>query len=137
MAVSIMTASENLKTPSRDELIQAVSELNESMSVPMPPETPAEGSHGGAAASNRENMTPLERISSARPGGDSGGAQAGKAEIAAYVLSHLPIEKIYEVLTLLGDLRESVEARLISIKDVPIAKELEEKILKNISERLA
>ena len=131
-----MNASEHLKTPTREDLIQAVSEFNESMSVPMPPEAPAMGTHQGEETGGHANMAPLDRISSAKPEAIAAVLKPERPEIAAYVLSHLPIEKIYEILTMLGDQREAVEARLISIKDVPIAKDLEEKILKNISERL-
>ena len=136
MAVAIMTASEHLKTPTREDLIEAVSEFNDSMSVPMPPENQASASQSGEAPVRTENLAPLDRISSARPEAVAAVLKAERPEIAAYVLSHLPIEKIYEILTMLGDQREAVETRLVNIKDVPIAKDLEDKILKNISERL-
>ena len=136
VAVSIMNASEHLRTPTREELIDAVSDFNQSMSVPMPPEAAEQAQAPSEEAPLPENMAPLDRISAAKPEAVAAVLKPERPEIAAYVLSHLPIEKIYEVLTMLGDRREAVESRLISIKDVPIAKDLEEKILKNISERL-
>jgi flagellar motor switch protein FliG len=144
MAVSIIDASDKLKTPTKDELISAVSEFNGYMQAERPAaqniEEAAEENteaQGTEASFPAEPTTPIERILQADPAKVATALNQERPEVAAYVLSHLPVEKIYEILTLLGDMKEPVESRLISIKDVPIAKELEDKILKNISERLA
>jgi flagellar motor switch protein FliG len=144
MAVAIIEASNRLVTPTKEDLIEAVSEFNGYMQTEQPP-TPQEiEKEEESALVNAEPVkqevaepaTPLERIIQADSAKVATALNQERPEIAAYVLSHLPVEKIYEVLSLIGDMKESVESRLISIKDVPIAKELEEKILKNISERL-
>ncbi len=136
-AISIINASENLKTPTRETLLEIVSEFNNYMSNPenMPSEaaTSGEGEEASALPAN----TPLEMITAASPENLTKALQEERPEIAAYVLSHLPVEKIYEVLQMLGDMRGAVESRLISIKDVPMAKELEEKVLNTISARLS
>ncbi len=135
-AVSIITASENLETPSRDVLLGIVSEFNDYMNNPEnnPPEVQAPKEAGQAQPNDG---SPLGIIMSAPAEDLVKALQEERPEIAAYVLSHLPVEKIYDVLQMLGDTRETVESRLIAIKDVPMAKELEEKVLKNISERLS
>lgn len=135
-AISIISASEKLKTPNREILFDLVSEFNEYM-------TNADKISIKTGHQEKENITqtiptgtPLEIISKSSSEKIAGAIAVERPEIAAYVLSHLPIEKIYEILQLIKEGREAIESRLINIKDVPISKELEEKILKTISERL-
>lgn len=138
VAVSIMDASEHLKTPTRADLIEAVSEFNGFMAAQVQAHAEKEEAAATAARTAAEiaKLPPLERIVGASPEVLASALKDERPEISAYVLSHLPVEKIYETLTMLGDQKEHVESRLLTIKDVPIAKELEEKILKNISERI-
>lgn len=145
MAVKIINTSESLKTPSKDDLLTAVAEFNEHMETPAEPKADVQeqnvdenaGHTDGQAAEVPVNKSdPISVIENASPESLGAALSEERPEIAAYVLSHLPVEKIYDILPNLGNIRGSVESRLVSIKDVPIAKELEEKILKNISERL-
>ena len=136
IAVSVITASENLKTPSKEALLDAVSEFNDYMinaekKEPAPEEIETQSSSTAALAS------PLEVISRASSQALAKALETERPEISAYVLSHLPVEKIYEILGLVKENKELIESRILSIKDVPIAKELEEKVLKTISEKLA
>ncbi|MFH1710067.1 MAG: hypothetical protein ABH860_03210 [bacterium] len=139
-AVSIISASERLKTPTKDVLLDVVSEFNDHMvnaqkaSVESAEE---EIKTDAETAVSIHSGSPLDVISEASAQSLAKALEAERPEITAYVLSHLPVEKIYETLNLFKENRELVEARLLSIKDVPIAKELEEKLLKTISERLA
>jgi flagellar motor switch protein FliG len=132
-AVSIISAAETLKTPTKDVLLDVVSEFNDYMATAQVEEHPAE--EGTPAA--EETGSPLDAISRASPKALAKALETERPEVSAYVLSHLPVEKIYDVLTLLKENRSLVEARLLSIKDVPISKELEEKVMKSISERLS
>jgi flagellar motor switch protein FliG len=140
-AVSIISASESLKTPSKDVLLDVVSEFNDYMvnARKEPAEHAAE--EGTKAEEGAEPFaepgSSLDMISRASAQSLAKALEGERPEVSAYVLSHLPVEKIYEALNLLKENKGLVESRLLSIKDVPIAKELEEKILKNISERLA
>lgn len=141
-AVSIISASEKLKTPTKEVLLDVVSEFNDYM-VNAEKNAPARQAEEGSRKEGTEAVplaqpgTPLDIISRASSQALAKALEIERPEISAYVLSHLPVEKIYETMNLLKDNRELVEARLLSIKDVPIAKELEEKVLKNISERLS
>ncbi len=140
-AVSIISASETLKTPTKEVLLDVVSEFNDYMvNAKKEPaehvaeeETKAEEGAEPAASPG----SPLDMISRASAKSLAKALEGERPEVSAYVLSHLPVEKIYETLHLLKENRGVVESRLLSIKDVPIAKELEEQVLKNISERLA
>ena len=137
-AIAIINASENLKTPTRESLLDIVSEFNSYMNDPANVVSEISSEEAAKAAETPEApATPLDKIGKATPEELSKALHDERPEIAAFVLSHLPVERIYEVLQMLGDLRGPVESRLISIKDVPMAKELEEKVLKTISERLA
>ena len=138
-AVSILAASEKLRTPSKEELMEAVTEFNEHMSnAQASPEAHAEesGASEGHPALTAEGGTPLDMITRASSAALAKALESERPEISAYVLSHLPVEKIYETLNLIKDDRQLIEERLLSIKDVPMAAELEEKVLKSISERL-
>jgi len=134
-AVSIISASENLKTPTRDVLDDLISEYNAYMLEPreVKPVTEPEKEQTAVA---KKTGTPVDIISSVSPEQLANILKTERSEIAAYVLSHLPVEKIYETLTLLGEGRQTVESKLVSIKDVPMAKEMGDKVLKAISERL-
>lgn len=140
-AVSMIAASEKLKTPTKEALLDVVSEFNDFMldakktAVAQPEEVPEKTEVEAMPPS--QAALPLDIISKASPHSLAKALEVERPEISAYVLSHMPVEKIYETLNLLKVNKESIEAKLLSIKDVPIAKELEEKILKNISERLA
>jgi flagellar motor switch protein FliG len=144
IAVKIINTSERLKTPTKDALMTAVSEFNEYMENPVEIEqtetqTTGESSRSSEASAQSDKPMPTDpigRIENASPSVLGAALSQERPEIAAFVLSHLPVEKIYDILPNLGDIRNAVETRLVSIKDVPIAKELEDKILKNISERL-
>jgi len=138
-AVSIISASENLQAPTREVLLGIVSEFNDYMLKP-----------GGGEEGTKETKEPKpETVAAFEPGSPldiinrasaaqlANVLQTERSEVAAYVLSHLPVEKVYEILALLKEAREAVESRLIAIKDVPIAKQLEDNILKSVSERLA
>ncbi len=133
-AVSIISAAETLKTPTKDVLLDVVSEFNDYMTTAQVEERLS--MEGGAPAAE-EAGSPLDAISRASPKSLAKALETERPEVSAYVLSHLPVEKIYDVLTLLKENRSLVEARLLSIKDVPISKELEEKVMKSISERLS
>ena len=138
-AVSILAASEKLRTPSKEELLEAVTEFNEHLSNARDiPEAQAEEAAGseGHPALPAEGGTPLEMITKASSAALAKALETERPEISAYVLSHLPVEKIYETLNLIKDDRQLIEERLLSIKDVPMAEELEENVLKTISERL-
>jgi len=135
IAVSVITASENLKTPTKEALLGAVSEFNDYM-MNAEKKGPAPEKREAQSLSSAASATPLEIISRASSGDLAKALETERPEIYAYVLSHLPVEKIYEVLSLIKDNKELIESRILSIKDVPIAKELEEKVLKTISERL-
>jgi flagellar motor switch protein FliG len=146
MAVQIINTSEKLKTPSKDELLSAVSEFNDHMQTPVeapvsePEQNIGEQAEQGIAPAVKAPVNkndPVSVIENASPESLGVALSQERPEIAAYVLSHLPVEKIYDILPNLGNIRNAVETRLVSIKDVPIAKELEDKILKNISERLS
>jgi flagellar motor switch protein FliG len=142
-AISIITASEKLRTPTKDALLDVVSEFNDFMvnaekSAPVrQAEDEVINKSEAEAASQEKPGSPLDIISRASEESLAKALEVERPEISAYVLSHLPVEKIYGILNLLKDNRQLVESRLLSIKDVPIAKELEEKVLKNISERLS
>lgn len=140
-AVSIISASERLKTPSKEVLLDVVSEFNDYMvnasKEPAENVVEEEVKAEEGAEPSAEPGDPLDMISRASAQSLAKALEGERPEVSAYVLSHLPVEKIYETLNLLKENRGLVESRLLSIKDVPIAKELEEKILKNISERLA
>jgi flagellar motor switch protein FliG len=130
-AVSILAASEKLRTPSKEELMEAVTEFNEHLSnAHSAPEAQIEPALPG------EGGSPLEKITNASSAALAKALETERPEISAYVLSHLPVEKVYETLNLIKDDRQLIEERLLSIKDVPMAAELEEKVLKSISERL-
>ena len=132
-AVSIISASEKLKTPSKDALLDLVSEFNDHLSrAPVP--TKQESQEVPAAMAMPGS--PLDIIARASAPEIAKALSLERPEVSAYVLSHLPVEKIYEVMTMLKEGRETIESRLMNIKDVPIAKELQDKILKTISERL-
>jgi len=141
-AVSIITASEKLKTPTKEALLDVVSEFNDYM-VNAEKNAPVLRAEEEAKGSGTETLppaqpgSPLDIVSRASSQSLAKALEMERPEISAYVLSHLPVEKIYETLNLLKENRELVESRLLAIKDVPIAKELEEKVLKNISERLS
>ena len=138
-AVSILAASEKLRTPTKEELMEAVTEFNEHLSnAHAAPEVNMESSPAaeGHPAPPAEGGTPLEMITMASSAALAKALETERPEISAYVLSHLPVEKIYETLNLIKDDRQLIEERLLSIKDVPMASELEEKVLKSISERL-
>lgn len=139
-AVAIISASEKLKTPSKEALLDVVSEFNDYMvNAPKMPIEPAEEEATKAEAQPvlaGQPGSPLDMISRASAQSLAKALEVERPEISAYVLSHLPVEKIYEILNLLKENKGLVETRLLSIQDVPIAKELEEKILKNIAERL-
>jgi len=141
-AISIISASEKLRTPSKDTLLDVVSEFNDYMvnaeknaNVRQAEEEVKMNESGSAAA--EQPGSPLDMISKASAESLAKALEVERPEISAYVLSHLPVEKIYTTLNLMKEDRQLVESRLLSIKDVPIAKELEEKVLKNISERLS
>ena len=139
-AVSIISASEKLKTPTKEVLLDVVAEFNDHMvnaEKKVTVEQSAEEVKDDDAAPPVQAGSPLEIISRASAESLAKVIEVERPEISAFVLSHLPVEKIYEILNLLKENKELVEARLLSIKDVPIAKELEEKVLKTISERLA
>lgn len=140
-AVAIISASETLKTPTKDVLLDVVSEFNDYMvnAKKEPAERAAEEGTKTEeeAVPSAQPGSPLDMISGASAQSLAKALEGERPEVSAYVLSHLPVEKIYETLNLLKENKALVESRLLSIKDVPIAKELEEKILKNISERLA
>jgi len=131
-AVSIIGTSEKLKVPGKDALLQLISEFNDHMSKE-PEARPQETVENLPPV---EPGSPLEKITRARPAEIAKALEIERPEIAAYVLSHLPVEKIYETMNLLKENRGAIEERLLSIKDVPISKELQERILKTISERL-
>jgi len=131
-AMEILNASETLTTPTRDTLMDVVAEFNTYMKQPPKTQTSPPAEEKPVAAG-----TPLDRIVHAKPEMLAQVLEKERPEISAYVLSHLPIEKIYEILGLLRDSREAVESRLVSIKDVPVAKEIEDNILNTIAERLA
>ena len=135
IAVSVITASENLKTPTKEALLDAVSEFNDYM-MNAEKKGPAPEERETHPLSPAAPTSPLEVISAASSGALAKALELERPEISAYVLSHLPAEKIYEILSLIKENKELIESRILSIKDVPIAKELEEKILKTISERL-
>ena len=141
-AISIITASEKLRTPTKDALLDVVSEFNDYM-VNAEKNAPARQAeeevkmNEAESAANEQPGSPLDIISKASAESLAKALEVERPEISAYVLSHLPVEKIYTTLNLLKENRQLVESRLLSIKDVPIAKELEEKVLKNISERLS
>ena len=141
-AISIITASEKLRTPTKDALLDVVSEFNDYMvnaekSAPVRQAEEEVKMNDNGSAANEQPGSPLEMISKASSESLAKALEVERPEISAYVLSHLPVEKIYTTLNLLKENRQLVESRLLSIKDVPIAKELEEKVLKNISERLS
>ena len=140
-AVAIMSASEALKTPSREDLLEAVTEFNSYMmnAGKTPPEHHTEEPVPPAAApaAIQDDGTPLGKISAASAQSLAKALDTDRPEIAAYVLTHLSAEKIYETMNLLKENRQQIEGKILSIKDVPMAKELEEKILKNIAERLS
>lgn len=142
-AVAIISASEKLRTPTKEALLDVVSEFNDYMvNAPKMPVEPAEEATKAEdqpvpAVSAAQLGSPLDMISRASAQSLAKALEVERPEISAYVLSHLPVEKIYETLNLLKENKELVETRLLSIQDVPIAKELEEKVLQNIAERLA
>ena len=141
-AISIITASEKLRTPTKDALLDVVSEFNDYMvnaekSTPVRQAEEEVKMNEAESAATEQPGSPLDMISKASAESLAKALEVERPEISAYVLSHLPVEKIYTTLNLLKENRQLVEARLLSIKDVPIAKELEEKVLKNISERLS
>jgi flagellar motor switch protein FliG len=141
-AISIITASEKLRTPTKDALLDVVSEFNDYM-VNAEKKVPLNQPEEEPKVSESETFppaqpgSPLDIISRVSEESLAKALEVERPEISAYVLSHLPVEKIYGTLNLLKDNRQLVESRLLSIKDVPIAKELEEKVLKSISERLS
>jgi len=137
-AVSIITASEKLKTPTKEALLEVVSEFNDYMVNVQKPQEAEKTAEEKTAAEEppAPAEAPLDIISKASAESLAKALDTERPEISAYVLSHLPVEKIYETLSLLKDNRRLVEERLLSIKDVPIAKEIEEQVLKNISERI-
>jgi flagellar motor switch protein FliG len=144
-ALAVISASEKLKTPTRETLLDVVSEFNAYMlNPPRLVEEPVREENAETAQSPNDAffppaiaLSPLETITKADPKNIAEALKTERPEISAFVLSHLPVEKIYEVLTMLGSMKEQVESRLISIKDVPISKDLEEKVLTSISKRLS
>jgi flagellar motor switch protein FliG len=138
-AVSIISASEQLKTPTKQVLLDVVSEFNDYMvnakKAPVE-EVKEEVINEVQPVPPVQQGTPIEIISRASAQSLAKALDTERPEISAYVLSHLPAEKIYEILHLIKENKELVEARILSMKDVPIAKEIEEKVLKSISERL-
>ena len=140
-AVAIISASEKLRTPTKDVLMDVVSEFNYYMvnakKTPVEPvkenEEEVKEEH---PVSTAQPGTPLDVIFRASAQSLAKVLEAERPEMAAYVLSHLPAEKIYEILNLLKENKSLVESRILSMKDVPIAKELEDQVLKGISERL-
>jgi len=141
-AISIITASEKLRTPTKDALLDVVSEFNDYMvnaekSAPVRQAEEEVKMNEAESTATEQPGSPLDVISRASEESLAKALEVERPEISAYVLSHLPVEKIYGTLNLLKENRQLVESRLLSIKDVPIAKELEEKVLKNISERLS
>jgi flagellar motor switch protein FliG len=138
-AVAIISASEKLRTPTKEVLLEVVSEFNDYMvnaekapaeevkQEPVAEAQPVIPAHQG---------TPLEIITRASAQSLAKALEPERPEITAYVLSHLPAEKIYDILHLLRENKDLVEARILSMKDVPIAKEIEEQVLKSISERI-
>lgn len=140
-AVAIISASDKLKTPTKEALLDVVSEFNDYMvnaqKMPVEPAAEVESTKTEAQPEPAAQPgSPLDMISRASAQSLAKALEVERPEIAAYVLSHLPVEKIYETLSLLKENKELVETRLLSIQDVPIAKELEEKVLNNIAERL-
>lgn len=133
-AVSIISASEKLKTPTRGALLELVAEFNEYMQNPP---TEPEMQEPAEPPSIAEAGTPLDIIYKSGPVALAKALEEERPEIAAYVLSHLPVERIYETVKLFKNNREAVESRLVSLKDVPVTKELENKVLKAVSERLS
>jgi len=127
-AVSVISASENLPTPTKEVLQDVIAEYNTYMSAQ---------SQDAANKKVIKTGSPLEIISSASGQDLARVLKEERGEISAFVLSHLPVERIYEILPLLGESRQTIESRLMSIKDVPMAKELADKVLKAVSERLA
>jgi len=136
MAVAIISASEKLKTPTREELLGLVSEFSDGMQRAGSQAVPSGGGQSANDTGITSASTPLEIIENSSSIRIAEVIKGERSEIAAYVLSHLPVEKIYEILTMLGDTKDQVESKLIALKDVPIAKELEDRILKSVSERL-
>lgn len=59
-----------------------------------------------------------------------------RPEFIAFVLSHLPVEKIHEILLLLGNIRKDVEERLLHMKDVPMTDVFQEQVLDIVAKRL-
>lgn len=135
-AVSIITASEKLQTPTKEALLEVVSEFNDFMVNAQKAPAAQSGQAEEKIIEEAPPELPLDIISKASAESLAKALETERPEISAYVLSHLPVEKIYETLKLLKANKELVESRLLTIKDVPIAKELEEKVLKNISERI-
>lgn len=96
-AVAIISASEQLKTPTKQVLLDVVSEFNDYMVNAQKAPVEAvkeEGISEAQPVPSAQQGTPLDIISRASAQSLAKALEPERPEISAYVLSHLPAEKI-------------------------------------------
>ena len=91
---------------------------------------PLEGEKGEVS------VPPVEIITKASPDELAKALKDERPEFIAFILSHLPVERIHEVLSLLGNVRREVEEKLIHMKDVPITAVFQDQVLDIVAKRL-
>lgn len=122
--------SKTKKTPSEAEVSEIVGEVNRYM---------AGADASGAAAGPKGAggaVSPVELITRSSPSKLARALKGERPEFIAFILSHLPVESIYDTLSLLGDVRKEVEEKLLHMKDVPIAEVFQTQVLDIVAKRL-
>ncbi|MFC1559481.1 hypothetical protein ACFL4F_00070 [Candidatus Margulisiibacteriota bacterium] len=118
------------KKPSTAEISEIVSEADKYAATESPSAAPA-GPKGIGEAS-----PPVELITRSSPSKLARALKGERPEFIAFILSHLPVESIYDTLSLLGDVRKEVEEKLLHMKDVPIAEVFQTQVLDIVAKRL-
>jgi len=85
---------------------------------------------------DRPAGSPISMITSATPSRLAKALKGERPEFIAFVLSHLPVERIYDVLSLLGDARKEIEEKLLHMKDVPMTDVFQNQVLDIVARRL-
>ena len=119
--------SKEKKKPFPEEISEVIEEFNGCIS---------EIENKEAELARKRKLSPIELITASDPTKIAEAVKEERPEFVAFVLSHMAVEKIYEILPLLGNIRQEVEERLLHMKDVPITQIFQDKVLDIVAKKL-
>ena len=129
--------SKGRKKPSTDDISEIIDKFSMYMSNPEPETDEDVDEEAASPAAKGKRGDPVNIIIKASSDSIALAIKGERPEFIAFVLSHLPVNKINEILSKLGNLRREVEEKLIHMKDVPMTEVFQDQVLDIVAKRLA